>query len=113
MGPKQFHKDFVGRDKFDKHDGKCIYNIDQIPGRIVIDVSGQFHRKMGTSRGAAPADMDPEVPLFEAVNAVVKDLRSLANRGKREVIVFLDGRSHPMKEGEEATRSKEVPDRDS
>ena len=60
---------------------------------------------MGTIRGAAPIDMVPEVPLFEAGNAVLKDLRSLADRGKREVTIFLDGRPHPMKAGEQESRA--------
>ena len=105
MGPKQFHQYFAGRDQYDKKGGKCASNIDDISGRIGIDVAGLHHRKMGTIRGAAPIDMIPEVPLFEASNAVLKDLRSLADRGKREVTIFLDGRPHPMKAGEEESRA--------
>ena len=109
MGPRQFHKDFVGRDQYDKtEEGKCHLRIEDIPGdRLGVDASGIMYRKMGTPRGAAPFDMTPEVPLFEALNAVIKDLRSLSSRSKKEITIFLDGRSHPMKAGEEKIRNSE------
>ena len=84
MGPRQFHNDFVGRDTYDLENGKGKHNIGDIHGDVGVDVSGLFYRKMGTVRGAAPIDMTPPVPLFEAINAVMKDLRTLVERGRKK-----------------------------
>lgn len=76
----------------------------QINGRIGIDISIIMHRKMATKSGSAVVDMDPEVPLFEALRGVMKDLRFLKQTCGKDVTVFFDGRAHPMKAAEEMNR---------
>ena len=106
MGPKNLHSDFICRNLHHKRDGKWIHNITDIPGRIGVDLSIIMHRKMGTKSGAAVFDMQPEVPLYDALQAVMKDLRFLRQTCGREVTVFFDGKSHPMKGGEEIARQQ-------
>ena len=47
MGPRQFHKDFIGREEYDKEKGKGTCNLADIPGKIGVEVSGTFHKKLG------------------------------------------------------------------
>eukprot|EP00956_Cyclotella_meneghiniana_P014527 scaffold21787_cov46-Cyclotella_meneghiniana.AAC.1 len=61
---------------------------------------------MGTQSGAAVFDMDPEVPLFDALNGVVKDLRFLKVTCQKDVVAVFDGRAHPMKGSEESSREQ-------
>ena len=88
MGPKQFHKYFIYCNDHEKRDGACQDNI--------ADASGAMYRKMGTVKGDAAFDMNPKVPLCDAVSALMKDTRSLKNRGNKDVMLFFDGRSCPM-----------------
>lgn len=106
MGPKQLHLHFIGR-KTKKDEDRWTHNIADIPGRIGVDISGMMHRKMGTQRGAAVFDMNPEVPLFDALGGIMKDMRFLRQTcGGRDVTIFLDGKSHPMKSSEETVRQQ-------
>eukprot|EP00956_Cyclotella_meneghiniana_P026545 scaffold57673_cov45-Cyclotella_meneghiniana.AAC.2 len=50
--------------------------------------------------------MEPEVPLFDALNGVMKDLRFLKVTCQKEVIAVFDGRAHPMKGSEESSREQ-------
>ena len=65
---------------------------------------------MGTQTGAAVFDMEPEVPLFDALNGVMKDLRFLTVTCQKEVVVVFDGRAHPMKGSEESSREQDRKD---
>ena len=106
MGPRQLHSHFICRDTHHKRDGRWIENIKRISGSIGVDISGIMHRKMGTQSGAAVFDMEPEVPLFDALNGVMKDLRFLTVTCQKEVIAVFDGRAHPMKGSEESSREQ-------
>ena len=104
MGPRQLHTEFIGRNDKNKRDGQWQHNITDFPGTAGIDISGPMHKKLSTQKGAAVFDMEPKVPLYNAVSFIMKDLRSLLGLGVKNLIVFLDGRSHPMKEATEAGR---------
>ena len=71
MGPRQFHKEFIGREEYDKRKGKCLHNLANIEGKLGVDVSGTFHKKLGTVRGASSFDMTPE-GIFVQRKKIVK-----------------------------------------
>ena len=95
MGPRQFHKEFIGREEYDKRKGKCLHNLANIEGKLGVDVSGTFHKKLGTVRGASSFDMTPEVPLFEAVNSVMKDCSLFASEETVRSLSSLTGSRIP------------------
>ena len=107
MGPLQFHSHFIKRNDHEKRGGEKQHNIGDVPGRIGIDISGLMHRKLGTPTGAAVFDMEPKVPLYDAVEYVMKELRCLQQLGNKDVTVFLDGRDHPMKAATETQRRED------
>ena len=59
----------------------CQHNKGDTPGVIGADASGAMHRKIGSVKGAAVFDMNPNVPLCDAVTVMMKDMRSLKSRG--------------------------------
>ena len=38
---------YVGREEYDKEKGKGTCNLADIPGKIGVEVSGTFHKKLG------------------------------------------------------------------
>ncbi len=94
MGANDFHTCFVGRTRQQKKDG--THNLDDISGVTGIDGSMIIYNGLKTDLGSAVFDIEPRVPLFSAFQKVMRDIKSICCNG-REVIMFLDGREHPVK----------------
>jgi len=104
MGPHNLHKEFICRNMNEKRDGQRQSQLKDLKGTIGVDASGWFHRSVHTQKGAAVYDMNPKVPLFDAFDKFMTLLNSVINtreNGEHEVILFMDGRSHPLKEANE------------
>jgi len=94
----------------EKRDGQRQSQLKDLKGTIGVDASGWFHRSVHTQKGAAVYDMNPKVPLFDAFDKFMTLLNSVINtreNGEHEVILFMDGRSHPLKEANEGKRREQ------
>lgn len=111
MGPRNFHADFICRKHNEKKDDIRQSQLKDLKGKIGVDASAWFHRSIHTSHGSAVFDIDPKVPLFDAFSAFMSTLQSVLStreNGVEDVILFLDGRSHPLKKANEGKRREEL-----
>ena len=100
MGSPDIHQHFFGRNPNKKRDGIRRDNLKSFKGILGVDISAVLHRALRTQTGSAVFDMEPKVPLYDAVSKVMDYVRSLISfreGGAKELILFMDGRSHPMK----------------
>jgi len=58
-----------------------------------------MYKSATTVKGAAPFDMEPMVPLYDAVHNTMAKIHSVLDKGANDrLIVFIDGLLPPLKE---------------
>jgi len=68
-------------------------------GYVGLDASGTMYKSATTVKGAAPFDMEPIVPLYDAVHNTMAKIHFVLDKGAKDrLIVFIDGLLPPMKE---------------
>jgi 5'-3' exonuclease len=101
------HTHFICRNDNEKRGNTRQHHLSDVEGVLGVDTAAYLYRAVSTPNGAAVIDIGPYVPLYHAFQTLCKMFTTIRVKHKKDILLAIDGRPHPMKAATKRRRKQQ------